>query len=1361
MSTDKHKMPRGWKRAARNEKGAAMALVLVFMALAALVVPPVLSYVSTGFKTSMIYEDNTRQLYAAESGINDGIWYARYDDFSSIFGSSYKQYDFQTTWDYDLEGTVNGYTVNVALENVWIPSNITPPSDIEARTIIENGLLMLSGSAPAESNTYRIRLSFFPDGTNDPKIETLGLWLPPGFTYVEGSCNLEQDTGASYYPQSVDVFPHASGQAVLWDFWSVPVDEFGPDVDTEGTAVISTITFDYIAQEQDQRPAAVSWATTSGALDVPYTWDADTRIFHITGTAGDTCVEGYVGKSEVRDLDSAMNGDYLAVGNTLMTATSNQYERDRLFRESSAVVAEDDLPETATIQSARLYWSGWIDRIHEIEIFNDVVSGDQWDPVWEDDCSELPGWQAFWQDDCSELPMYQAMFQDDCSSLDGISTIWSDSCGNFNHWQEGSVWSISSGAFRARNSSADPGDLPETYPQSTVTLDSGEIDLSTFGSGDVTVTWQQYESGTLESDDRLYYQFYGNGAWGGLNEAFRDDIGSTPVGKNVVVPDGYLAADFRLRFFATGFSGSSEYCYLDNVTFSAPLSGGWDAGTDWQVVSGRFRGHHSGADANRYLTLSENIDLGTYAGQSLQLSWEQTEEGNLSGSDGLQFRISGDGGLSWSGWESAFSGNNPVSPFTHPIPSEYATSQFRLQFYLAGFGISGRNAYIDNVTISRLESGTWDAGGDWQVISGRFRGHHSGTDANRFLTIMENIDLSTYAGQTVRLSWDQYEDGYLSSSDGLQFQVSGDGGATWSVLEDAFRGNSPVSPWVYYIPYQYITSEFKLRFYLDGFGESGKYAYIDNISLSCRETGRWNAGADWDVESGQLRGHHAGNESDRYLTLEEDIDLSVYEEGDIRLAWSQDESGSIEDDQDALLYRLSGDGGLTWSDWETAFSIDDPLSPFTRDLTADYLTSGFRIQYFLQDFTDENAYLDNIRIEVRQDNENGWLFGADWDIYESQFRGHHDTDNDEADRYLQMDYSVNLSAYQGTEVQISWDQSSGGYLESLDKLQYQFSANGGATWGALSTAFQGGSWISDFSGVIPNGYLTDDFRLRFYLDGFTGSDYFGDEYAFIDNIRIYREDFGVNHVMFNGQEIVADRQQVDQNEGTTYSYSCFYDATDFINAMIENSELGANGSGTYTLGHVLRSRPDDPGFSVPLYPSGATGYPLGIPDTDTSYAQWAYAGWSLILIYTSPEVEGHQMYLYDDFTYVGGGDTVNLPITGFLTPPNPAGSRLTCFVGEGDSHYTGDCVRLNGHLLGDIVNPEDNVFNSYSNALDNPSLNGIDLDTFNISTFVEPGDTSADFETYTPTDVYNIVYIILSFRHNTSFGGTVSYLIRS
>ncbi len=752
-----------------------MALVLVFMALATLVVPPVLSYVGTGFKTGMIFEDNTRQIYAAESGINDGIWYARYDNFSTVFGSSYQEYDFQSSWNYTLEAPVNGYEVNVEVDNVWLPSNIAAPGDLEARTIIENGLLMLSGGAPPESSTYQLRLSFFTDGINEPAIETLGVWLPPGFSYVEGSSNLEEDSGASYYPHSVEVFPHASGEAVLWHFWSVPIEEFGPDVSSEGASIISTITFDYTAQEPDQRPAAVSWVTTSGAPDVPFTWDADTRIFHITGRAGEACVEIYVGKSEVRELDSAVNGDYLAIGNTLMTTTWNERYRDRLFSESNAIVAENDLPDTATIQSARLYWSGWIDNIHEVDIFSDAVS-------------------------------------------------------------------------------------------------------------DIVIEEQQ--------------------------------------------------------------------------------------------------------------------------------------------------------------------------------------------------------------------------------------------------------------------------------------------------------------------------------------------------------------------------------------------------------------------------------------------SI-------------------------------------------------GWIIGADWDVHDGEFRGHHDSDHEETDRYLQMDYSVDLSAYQGTEVKISWEQSSGGWLEFEDRLRYSFSANDGVTWSSMSTAFQGGASVNDFSGTIPDGFLTDGFRLRFYLDGFNGSDYFGDECAYIDNIRIFKEDFGVNRVMFNGQEIVADRQQVDQNAGSTYSYSCFYDATGLINTMIDNGQLGMNGSGTYTLGHVLRTRPDDPGYSVSLYPSGSTGYPLGIPNTSTGYREWAYAGWSLILIYTSPETVGHQLYLYDDFTYVGGGDTVNLPITGFLTPPNPAGSRLTCFVGEGDPFYTGDYVSLNDNVLSDGVNPANNIFNSYSNTLDNPNINGIDLDTFDISAYVQAGDTSAAFETGTPLDVYNIIYIILSFRHDATFGGTVSYLIRS
>ena len=118
-----------------------------------------------------------------------------------------------------------------------------------------------------------------------------------------------------------------------------------------------------------------------------------------------------------------------------------------------------------------------------------------------------------------------------------------------------------------------------------------------------------------------------------------------------------------------------------------------------------------------------------------------------------------------------------------------------------------------------------------------------------------------------------------------------------------------------------------------------------------------------------------------------------------------------------------------------------------------------------------------------------------------------------------------------------------------------------------------------------------------------------------------------------------------------------------------------------------------------------------------------YAGWSLILIYTSPETQGHQLYLYDDFNFVEN-DTIDLAVSGFLAPDDPTGSSATFFVGEGDYGYTGDGVNFNGHALSDAINPANNVWNSYSNALPSPYINGIDLDTFDVSPYIHPQDTS-------------------------------------
>ena len=59
----------------------------------------------------------------------------------------------------------------------------------------------------------------------------------------------------------------------------------------------------------------------------------------------------------------------------------------------------------------------------------------------------------------------------------------------------------------------------------------------------------------------------------------------------------------------------------------------------------------------------------------------------------------------------------------------------------------------------------------------------------------------------------------MPSSDGVDFYLSGDNGATWSAATPAFRGNTITGSavaFVYTVPTQYLTSSFKLKFSLVG-----------------------------------------------------------------------------------------------------------------------------------------------------------------------------------------------------------------------------------------------------------------------------------------------------------------------------------------------------------------------------------------------------------------------------------------------------------------------------------------------------------------------------------------------------------------
>jgi len=428
-------------------------------------------------------------------------------------------------------------------------------------------------------------------------------------------------------------------------------------------------------------------------------------------------------------------------------------------------------------------------------------------------------------------------------------------------------------------------------------------------------------------------------------------------------------------------------------------------------------------------------------------------------------------------------------------------------------------------------------------------------------------------------------------------------------------------------------------------------------------------------------------------------------------------------------------------------------------------------------------------------NFRDWTPGSHWSISRGEFKGQ--GGGSDAARTITMyisdvDHCLDLSPYLGQEVTVSWEQreSQSGWgwprpsLEPGDCLKYAFSGDGGANWSGDFVAFCDDNPSSSFSDTIPDAYLTDEFKMRFFLD-FDETN----EYCYIDDITISVsagssvEDAKVNRVMFGTAgdmtEITTDQWQVAPTPGAvegSWSYSCFYDATNLqlgegssVKALIEEAmHSGGSGSLIFTLGHVLE------GSGYDLYPSGTTGYPLATPAQGSGHGgypmqyQWTYAGWSLIIIYSSPETKGHQLYLFDTFRYVGLDTLLDFSISNFLAPDDTTGSHLTYFVGEGDNHYDHDYIKINGYKLpqpGDpyepdpSINPQNNVFNSYSNSLDDPYLSGVDIDTFDVSGCINPDDSSAEVILDNGEEIYNLVYIILSFRSETTSGGSISYLI--
>ena len=383
-----------------REKGQVLAIVLVLLLVVSMILVATLTVVGTTIKTNRIYINNTTSLYSAEAGIQDGIWNMMNlttnelsDPLTGKLKAStslssppvaYSDYDFNAEgWFYHLTDPasgnmtpidINDYPVDITIKNVWVPlvddndttvppwvpsvtnplppdNVLTPPSKDKANSIVNNTKLSVSGEL-VTNLTYQVDIYYI--GASSLPIISIGCWLPQGFTYTNGSSNLQ----GIYATEQV--LSCAGNEAVVWTFPSgMTFNSLLSSLHESGSLAIQ---FNYVASNTNKIPDAVGWIQVTPNADFPYayTWNANVKVHDLIADAGNTEIEAYLPTSGVRTLGSAIAGDYVATGGSILVDNDNDGSDLRETKLPSSSSTVSSLSTNATVEGAYLYWAGWM-----------------------------------------------------------------------------------------------------------------------------------------------------------------------------------------------------------------------------------------------------------------------------------------------------------------------------------------------------------------------------------------------------------------------------------------------------------------------------------------------------------------------------------------------------------------------------------------------------------------------------------------------------------------------------------------------------------------------------------------------------------------------------------------------------------------------------------------------------------------------------------------------------------------------------------------------------------------------------------------------------------------------------------------
>ena len=706
--------------ALKGQRGNVLILVLVFFMLGSITLMPLLGQMRTTLKTGTKYEAKANEIYTADAGIETGLWRIK-DDF---LGPTYSPYDFDTIWDYET-GTVNGGVADVTVQNIWLPPSSLRPDNLgmsieETAAMVDSGKLNITGSSGVvPGQPFHIKIDFIPALGDNLTIKSIGVWMPQGFTYTAGHSDLEAlNVSNPAHPDSVSITSADGGQHVIWSYNApYPLFSVFPDVVTENGTMTCTLAFTYARPADDpvKMPLAVAWVTTDmdptcpNTNDVPLAWDINMRYYKVTSQNGDTNIETYQTKSQLRSLGNGIAGDYVAIGNSLMIGDVTK--RDQWLASSSTnVSAVSPIPDDADVLYAYLYWSGFR---HSVSLFSDS-------------CSNFNNWERLEQNRVPEsdnetsgtwniVPSAPATFFDkiDETTYDDTDYVAGNVSGSGYKLFNFSPFTIPAGAtitdvtvyFRARDYSSGTNNI-RAYIKAGGTTDDG-------GSVNPGSSWTTY-TGTWTTNPKT------SAAWTiadvngtGTNPLQEFGIYSSDLSPAVLVSMVYIQVNYSL----------------------------------WTVNSGEFQGQGStnmSADA-RTLTLKNPLNLSTYAPGTVVLSWTQSDyesSGSLSATDTFYYALSGDNGTTWSSNIIAFQDDISEATFYALIPASYLTSQFKIRFYY-NFATSVKYVRMDNIAAYYMPPDTdcsfaingeqvyFDAGGSPQAGSGNITASFSAVLVNQ------------------------------------------------------------------------------------------------------------------------------------------------------------------------------------------------------------------------------------------------------------------------------------------------------------------------------------------------------------------------------------------------------------------------------------------------------------------------------------------------------------------------------------------------------------------------------------------------------------------------------------------------------